>query len=143
MIGEYTAEEEEHLRDCWTCSADVNHLETALWLFQSSTKEWSRQNSPAFHGVWSAKETRRGFGARPLRWTLAGLMLALLLGIRIETIRENRQQEADAVQIDTALLEQVNAGVSRAVPATMEPLASLVSWGSSSSETTGSPQTSR
>jgi hypothetical protein len=41
-------------------------------------------------------------------------MLALLLGIPIETTRENRQQEVDAAQIDTALLEQVDAGVYQA-----------------------------
>jgi predicted anti-sigma-YlaC factor YlaD len=134
MMGEPTPQDEEHVRDCCTCSAEVTRMETALGLFQRSAKDLSRQHSPEFRNVWSAERARHGFGVQALRWALAGVTLLLLAGIPLQTIRENRQREA---QIDAALLEQVDAEVSRAVPATMEPLARLIPWGS------GDPQNSK
>ena len=141
MMGEYTAQDEEHVRDCWTCGAEVNRVETALWLFQRSAKDWSREHSPEFRKVWSAERARRGVRTLALRWALAGLTLLVLVGIPVQTIREREQREARANQIDAVLLEQVDAEVSRAVPAPMEPLTRLVPWGST--ETTGKPRTSK
>jgi hypothetical protein len=141
MMGERTAQDEEHVRDCWTCSAEVNRMETALGLFQRSAKDWSRERSPEFRNVWSIEGARRGVRTLALRWALAGLTLLVLAGIPIRTLREREQREARANQIDAVLLEQVDAEVSRAVPAPMEPLARLVPWGST--ETTGKPQTSK
>jgi hypothetical protein len=142
MMGERTAQDEEHVRDCSTCGAEVNRVETALRLFQRSAKDWSQEHSPEFRNVWSTEGVRRGVRTLALRWALAGLTLLVLAGIPIQTIRERGQREARANQIDTALLEQVDAEVSRAVPAPMEPLARLITWGSTET-TTDKPQTSK
>ena len=141
MMEEHTAQDEEHLRDCWTCSAEVTRMEAALSLFGRSAKDSSKRHSPAFRNVWSAERAR--LRMRGLRWALAALTLLLLAGIPIQTIRENRQREARAAQVDTALIEQVDAEVSRAVPAPMEPLARLVAWGSSPADAMRNTQTSK
>ena len=143
MMGEYTAQEEEHVRDCWTCSAEVNRVETALWLFRGAAQDLSRAHAPEFRGLGNTSRARHGLRMPVLRWALAGLTLILLAGIPVETMRQSRQREARTAQIDAALLDQVDAGVSRAVPAPMEPLASLVAWKAGAAGTTGSPQTTK
>jgi hypothetical protein len=53
-----------------------------------------------------------------MRWPLAAAAAILLVGIPLyKAARDARQAEADAL-----LLERVEAGVSRVVPAAMEPL---------------------
>lgn len=131
MMGEYTAQDEEHVRDCWTCGAEVNRVERAVWLFQHSVKDFGQENCPEFRSVRSVKHS--AFRTPALRWAVVVLALLLLVGIPVQTIRQSRQREARAAQVDAALLEQVDAEVSRAVPAPMEPLAQLVTSGSGSS----------
>jgi hypothetical protein len=141
MMEDHTAQDEEHLRDCWTCSAEVARMEAALSLFGRSVRDWSQRHNPAFRNVWSAERAR--LRTQGLRWALAGLTLLLLAGIPIQTIRESRQRDARAAQIDTALIEQVDAEVSRAVPAPMEPLARLMTWDSSPADATRNTRTSK
>jgi hypothetical protein len=63
----------------------------------------------------------------PLRWAVAALAAALLLAVPVHTKRQ--QHAAEEAALDAQLLRQVDVEISRAVPATMEPLANLVTWG--------------
>ncbi len=139
MAGEHTAAEEQHTEECLACGAELARMERALSLFRGSAREWARQNGSEARNVWSAREARNGFGVQPLRWMAAAvLMLFLVVAVPMQMSKRNRQREAGAAQIDTALLEQVDTEVSRAVPATMEPLATLVPGAAGMAEEAGS-----
>jgi len=139
IAGEHTAAEEQHTEECLACGAELARMEQALSLFRDSAREWGRQNGSEACNVWSAKQARNGFGVQPRCWMAAAvLMVLLLVAIPMQVSRRNRQREAGAAQIDTALLEQVDTEVSRAVPATMEPLATLVPGAAGAAEEAGS-----
>ena len=100
-------------------------MEAALALFRGSVREWSEQSgAPARKFV----PVRRGWGFQPMRWALACVVLLMLAAIPVYRNAMEKQRKADLAKADAALLEQVDAEISRAVPATMEPLAKLVAW---------------
>jgi hypothetical protein len=139
MAGEHTAAEKRHTEECLACGAELARMEQALSLFRGSAREWAGKYGSEARDVWSAREARNGSGVQPLRWMAAGvLMLFLVVAIPMQMSKRNRQREAGAAQIDTALLEQVDTEVSRAVPATMEPLATLVPGAAGTAEEAGS-----
>jgi hypothetical protein len=70
-----------------------------------------------------------------LRWALVAVATVLLAAVPIYRSRERRRAIETSLE-DTVLLEQIDAGVSRSVPAPMEPLTSLVSWSSTSAAAT-------
>jgi hypothetical protein len=57
----------------------------------------------------------------PLRWVVAAVALLALGAIPYERARE-QQRAAEQAREDALLLEKVNAGISRTVPRSMEPL---------------------
>jgi hypothetical protein len=57
----------------------------------------------------------------PLRWIVAAVALLALGAIPYERTRE-QQRAAEQAREDTLLLEKINAGISRTVPRSMEPL---------------------
>jgi hypothetical protein len=64
------------------------------------------------------------------------MAMLVLLAIPVYRARE-RPRPVDTSAEDTVLLEQIDANVSRTVPATMEPLTGLVSWSSTSPAASG------
>lgn len=118
MTGERTAEAEAHVRECAQCGAEVARLESAVAAFRGSVREWSA-------GV-AGQSAVRSPAPRALRLVLATAMLAILAGVPIYRTVERQRQEEQA-RADALLLEQVDAGLARSVPAPMEPLLSLVS----------------
>ena len=124
MTGERTDREEEHVRLCPECAAQLAGLESAIALFRDSVRDCGEMyDRPTF---------ARGFGARRFRWASIAAALLLLAAIPFYTNSRDRRREAETARADTVLLEQVDTEISRAVPAPMEPLVKLVSWNSSS-----------
>jgi hypothetical protein len=131
--GTRTGEGENHLHDCSECRGELTRLQGVLSEFRDSLRHWSAaQGGSAPTPVWLTERPR---GAHRLRWALVAVAMVLLAAIPIYRNRE-RQRQADASLDDAVLLEQIDAGVSRSVPAPMEPLTSLVSWSSTSSTAT-------
>lgn len=125
MAGERRPAEEQHARQCPECGAELARMEAALSLFRGSVREWSDQSSA------QAQEfvpVRRRWGFQPMRWAVACVVLLMLAAIPVYRNANEKQRQADLAKADAALLEQVDAGISRAVPATMEPLAKLAAW---------------
>ena len=128
MIGERTPQQEQHVRQCSQCGAELTRLEASLALFRGSVRNWSdgqsRAEPPA---MGSILPVRRGSWAQPLRWALVAAALLVLAAVPIYRNVQDRQRQAEIARADALLLEQVDAEVSRAVPRPMEPLAKLVS----------------
>ena len=96
---------------------------------------WS---TPAPQIAWQARQTTEDDGlshrhppVRHLarRWILAAASL-LILALGPAYWQTRQQARAAEMARADALLQQVDAEISRAVPQTMEPLVNLVTWGS-------------
>ena len=125
FAGERRGEVQRHAGECEACSARLDRMESALAEFRGSVHDWSAaQPAAAPQNVWRP----------PVRhlvrtWILAAASLLILAP---GPVWWHFRQQARAVEIARAdaLLQQVDAEISRAVPRTMEPLVSLVTWGS-------------
>jgi hypothetical protein len=115
MAGEHGRNEERHLRECLACRAELEQFQNALAGFRSSLE---RSPVPAV----SYSRVRQTLP----RWILATAALLLVTGAPVYW--STRQQRlAEQAKADELLLERVDAGLSRSVPASMEPLMQLVS----------------
>ena len=115
LSGERGNEVEEHLRECPACQADLHQFRQALAGFRNSLEQ-----SPV-----PPVYLRPALQIIP-RWFLAAAAVLLLAAAPIYwTARQ--QRAAEQSRTDELLLERVNTGLSRAVPASMEPLMQLVS----------------
>jgi hypothetical protein len=126
LAGERTPEEERHLSECPQCRAEVAGLENAVANFRGSFREWSCAMSNRDPLVrWHPQLAQRHSGVPPARWLLIAATLVVLVGVPIYRNAE-RQRAAAQARADALLMEQVDAVLSRPVPAPMEPLLSLV-----------------
>ena len=115
LAGERGTEEQQHLRDCPVCRAELNQFEHALTGFRSSLQE---SPVPAVNYL----RTRQILP----RWVLATAAVALMLAGPVYW-NARQQHSIEQSKTDELLLERVNAGLSRSVPASMEPLMQLIS----------------
>ena len=125
FAGERGGELQRHAGECETCSARLDGMESALAEFRGSAHDWSAaQPASAPRIAWQPPVRRM---AR--RWILAAASL-LILASGPAWWHFRQQARATEMARADALLEQVDAEISRAVPQTMEPLVNLVTWGS-------------
>jgi hypothetical protein len=136
-LSERTRAMREHVAECEVCREHTGQLQAALTGFRESALRWSVQE-------WSVQErsvqeqpgvfirTPRPWWLPRPQWLLAAAAIAALAALPAyerysahqTAARERLALDAAA---DTALLRQVDTGISRAVPAPMEPLLTLVS----------------
>jgi anti-sigma factor RsiW len=62
MIGERTPQQEQHVRQCPECAAELARMEAALALFRGSVRHWSdgqsRAEPPAVGSILRARGSR-------------------------------------------------------------------------------------
>lgn len=128
IAGERSDDRAEHLRGCPGCAARVGRLGGALGEFREAVHGWGEAQLPAFR---PAAKPRRFVPV--LRWAAAAAALVMIAAV---PAYRQWQEEARREEMarDATLLEQVDAEVSEAVPTSMQPLVSLVSWDSSTTE---------
>lgn len=122
VVGERTREAEEHLRQCKVCADEVERVAVPLKLFGSAVRSWSEQMTQARE--WAPVNSLWG----TWRWRLALVAAAVLMMIAVPVYRHEVAKQRAAVMAaqDEMLLRQVEKGISRSVPAPMEPLAKLM-----------------
>jgi predicted anti-sigma-YlaC factor YlaD len=134
VAGERNAPEEEHLRDCVACRAEVARLESVLTHFRSSVlAEVEQALPPASLDFRATSETSRRPHS-PGRWVLVAATVLILVTVPLYQNARDRKRAIAQAEADTILLEQVDRAVSRTVPRPMEPLTELVRWGASPTE---------
>jgi len=126
LIGERTSEVASHLTRCPECAAELQRAAKPLALFGNAMRNWSEQ-IPAKPIVITAKHSAfAGFG-----WRASMACAALLAILAAPAYRHYAAPSRTAPPVvavtDEVLLQQVASGISRSVPATMEPLAQLMS----------------
>ena len=125
------AEAREHLLHCRECAAEAAGFAATLSQFRRSATEWAGQTAvPRLERpVAPAAPARRG----PWRLAIPALAFAALAALAVGLIPAYRERsaklETEMAAQDAALMTQVDQQISRAVPETMEPLITLVSWG--------------
>jgi hypothetical protein len=129
FAGERGAEVERHAGECEECGARLDRMESALAEFRGWVHEWS-----AAQPASSPRAAWRGAGGHVARrWILAAAMVLILVSGPAYWQSRRQARAAEMARAD-ALLEQVDAEISRAVPQTMEPLVNLVAWGSGATD---------
>ena len=122
ISGERTPEEELHIAGCPQCRGEVAGLEDAVAFFRGAMHEWGSREPLA---RWQPEPAPRRSRIQPARWALLAATLMILAAVPLYRNVE-RQRAADRARADALLMEQVDAGLSRPVPAPMEPLLNLV-----------------
>jgi anti-sigma factor RsiW len=120
LAGQPTPEQERHLAECRDCAAELQRIHAPIALFRGSLHEWSMKREPPARPM--SARIRPGIMWTRLAATAA--LLAVIIAIGVET---NHWRAAGIAREDDALLEQVQADVSRSVPARMEPMYKLMS----------------
>jgi hypothetical protein len=129
ILGERGAAGERHIRECAECAAEIARLEGGLAGFRGAVRRLAAER-------WGTVPARisqpRQTGLQT--WCLRGAAVAtLLLAALVPIYRGAHQRRSAAIaQADAQLLEEVDAGVSRSVPRTMEPLLKLIAEDTSS-----------
>jgi hypothetical protein len=133
LAGERAPQEERHVRECLSCQAAIAHTEATLALFRGSLRHGSEALRPPALD-WSGVRQGRSIIRRPLAWAVAAaaLLLAALPIYQAQTARYERE----TARADAALLEQVDAGISRAIAPPMESLAKLAAWDTNTTQGT-------
>jgi len=127
LAGIATPEEEQHVSVCIECNLELARFRETLTCFRDSVTEWTdREGGSALPDAAFLENRSFALRVRRLRWVLVTASLIVLLAVPFYKLRNDQQREAQALQ-DSLLLEEVNAHISRTVPAPMEPLMELLS----------------
>lgn len=129
LLGSEKSEAARHIAECEMCRVEVERMRRALGGFRQGVHEWaSRHPQPMIETArtWFVWWRYAAVTAMALTVVAAGL---LLKQGRVEPSRT-------ATMSDAALLEQIDAQVSRQVPRHMEPLVNLVAWEDAGKSTT-------
>jgi hypothetical protein len=121
--GDRTPEREEHLRRCAECSAELDRIGTPIELLRGAVREWSAKEDHGTASIAERLSTSRRPGGLWLRLAATAAALAMLIAIGIEG---HNWQAAGIDREDEILLGEVQAAVSRPVPATMQPVYDLM-----------------
>ena len=121
--GGRTPEREEHLRQCAECAAELDRIQASITLLRGAVREWSAKEDRGPASVADRFSTARRAGGLWLRLAASAAVLAALVAIGIEG---HNWRAAGIDREDEILLGQVQAAVSRPVPATMQPVYDLM-----------------
>jgi hypothetical protein len=126
IVGNAGPDEIQHLAECAQCETELVEMQHALSDFRGSLRNWADQN-PGSHPRQAFLVHRMSTASpgRILRWSLVSAALAAAAVVPIYRESRERERAARAAE-DALLLEQVNAQLSRFMPASIEPLVELI-----------------
>ena len=122
VLGQPGPEVALHVQHCAACRAELAQFREALGALRGAVRAWSaEQASVALAIPASVPEPRFWSGSHQLAWALVIAAVCVIASFVLPW----RAKES-AVSNDAVILNQVDAQVSRTVPASMEPLMRLV-----------------
>jgi len=134
IIGDRPLELQEHVAECAECRAELGQLGNALAQFRTALREPASFGPPP---AWRQPEPRTApWFSRPRLVLTAALLVLVAVPVtwRVRNHEQAREQAAQTALADSRLLESVDAEISQAVPQPMEPLVTLATWNSCSTE---------
>lgn len=131
IVGGASAAERQHSRECPQCAAELAELESSLSRFRDSVQAWSARQSASRPHAWGLADALRPFPSHRLRLLLAMAAMVVLAVVPLyRGAMERQRRHAEMAREDAILMERVDDQISRSVPASMEPLAKLMSTSS-------------
>lgn len=133
IIGDRPLELREHMAQCAECRAELGQLENAIAQFRTAMREPASYVPPP---AWRQPEPQPAPWFSWPRLVLTATALLVLAAVPVTwRVRVHEQAlRAQAALADSQLLESVDAEISQAVPQPLEPLVTLATWNSSSTE---------
>jgi hypothetical protein len=122
MLGQPGSVEAEHLEHCAACRAELVNVRQAVGEFRSAVRSWSEQQAQAAMSPVAMVESRSWIASHQFAMALALAAMFLIASVVVPWY-ENRVHGSTN---DAALLNQVDAQVSRSAPSSLEPLMKLV-----------------
>ena len=137
------SEAQDHLRDCYACSAELATLTTSLSTYRETAHAVAQRNFAALPRATRAPLLGQRSPLHPVYWAIAAT--ALVIAILPFTAPRHAplvQPQSSAVvtpassESDAALLEDINQDLSTSIPPSMQPLADPTANSSSNIDTT-------
>ena len=123
ILGPAGSDAARHLAECPACRAEFATLREAIGEFRGAVRYWSEREAQSVLVVPArTEETRSWIAAHQLAFALALATIFLLASILVPWYQHYQSAAAN----DAALLNQVDAQVSRTAPSSLEPLMKLV-----------------
>jgi hypothetical protein len=120
LAGQRTAAMECHVRSCQDCAAELRRASAPLEMFGNAVRCWSEDMDVVRPLVPMKTPLRMG------RLALAAAALVAVIAVPVHRRDAPKPLPAATTIQDEVLLRQVESGLSRSVPAPMEPLAKLM-----------------
>jgi hypothetical protein len=141
IAGQPAGAELQHIGECGECSAELERFGNILSLFRSAIRDRiddrvALQGSGATAFPIQPVET----GMSNWRWAVAAAALVVFVMLPFFISEPIQQESSRAVSIETdadALMNAVNAHLSRTLPAPMEPMLALLPSDEPGSESGG------
>jgi anti-sigma factor RsiW len=127
MLGQLNPMVARHVENCPACRAELVQFREALGEFRGAVRAWSEDQAVKYQA--NTALTIPADGAEPRSWRASQQLAWALLIAAVCVIASfvlPRHGGESAAGSDAVLLNQVDAQVSRTVPASMEPLLKLV-----------------
>ena len=121
ILGRPSPIVEQHVKDCPACRAELSNFREALGEFRGAVRAWSQDQANAVVAAPNVTEPRSWAASHQLAWALLIAVVCVIASFVVPW-----HGGAKATNSDAALLNQVDAQVSRTVPSSMEPLMKLV-----------------
>jgi hypothetical protein len=125
VLGDGTVLEEEHLRECAQCQAELASFRNALAEYRTSVVGWAERQTGASPNLTQLHAAPQRLHRRTLRWIPVAAAIAVLTLIPVYRNSVERQREAQALEdarLDAELLKRVNAHLSQTAPASLQRL---------------------
>ena len=121
ILGQPNPLAARHIQSCPACASKLAEFQRTLGALRGAVRSWSENEANSALAARPAFDRRVPAPARQLAWAL--LIAAVCLIASFVLPRHSGESPASVPWAgDTALLNQVDAQVSRTAPASMEPL---------------------
>ena len=123
MVGQPGREAARHVENCAACRTEIANFRQAIGEFRGAVRGWSdEQAHRALEIPACPSETRSWIATHQLALALLLAAVCLLVSVIVSRVGRRSQEPSN----DAALLNQVDAQVSRSAPSSLEPLMKLV-----------------
>ena len=137
LIEPQSNDEKRHLDSCAACNGELAELRAAISMFGGAARSWSeQQDSREFRLTPTDGRKKQWWSVSNAGWGLVATMaLVVLVWLPIHRKHESQLAATLNAESDEILMQQIDTQVSRRVPAAMDPLAELISKGSTNGTT--------
>jgi hypothetical protein len=127
ILGRASPDEQQHVRECSGCAAELARFQEPLSTFRSAMREWSERETVARITEMPPLSLQRNrFRIPTWGWAAAGLAVVMLASVPLYKQQTAILRESEAAEEAQRVMRAVNLHLSRTMPAPMEPILALM-----------------